>query len=205
MDCLWISQLCADLIHVLYDLVLRRREAGRFVAQGHRNVMNKFPELLSFVRVMYVLVPSRRKKKLDIMIKNMHPLKKRSTKQLSSPNLTLHLLILHLRSRNPMLPIHRSATPIHALGENIHLRRSELPRTDFLLKQQIQLRESATAGFRKAEVSVSDTQEADPSPEEAGVIPPIPRAGVEHVRCEDAVDDPDDVVSVAAEDDGFDL
>jgi hypothetical protein len=135
--------------------------------------------------------------------------RKRSTKitRPSSCKLNLRLFVLRRSRRNPMFPapIHRSRTPIHALRKHIHLRRSKLPRTDFTLKQQIQLSESATVGLWEAEVGVSDAEEADAGPEEAGEVPPIPGAGVEHVRCEDAVDDADDVVSVAAEDDGFDL
>ncbi len=43
------------------------------------------------------------------------------------------------------------------------------------------------------------------TPEETGVILPVPSARVQHVGSEDVADDRDDVVEVSAEDDGLDL
>lgn len=80
----------------------------------------------------------------------------------------------------------------------------KVTRTNLLLKQQIQLREAPALGLRQAEIRVHNGQETRACPEEARVITPVPRAGVEHVRRKHRRDDADDVVQVAAEDDGLD-
>jgi hypothetical protein len=141
----------------------------------------------------------------------MHKRSKRSLfrskkQQAINKTITTHLpQLLGLPSNPIVVLVDRSRTSIDTLRENIHLCRRKLPRADAALEQQVQFSESTAARLRKAEVCINNTAEANPRPEEPGIIAPVPRARVEHIRREDAVSDTDDVVSVAAEHDSFDL
>lgn len=61
---------------------------------------------------------------------------------------------------------------LYTVGENVDLCFCEFSCADPLLKEQVKLGESATAGLRYTEVSVNDAQEATASPEESGVVAP---------------------------------
>ena len=104
-----------------------------------------------------------------------------------------------------LILIHNLLIQPHLILKNIHIRTRKFPSRHAPLKQQIQLGETPSTRFRNPEIRVNDTEEADSSPEEAGEVRPVPVTGVEHVGCEHGADDADDVVKVAAEDDGLDL
>ena len=77
--------------------------------------------------------------------------------------------------------------------KHIHRRARKLPGTNTHLKQQIQLRERSSSRFRQAEVNINDAEEAWAAPEEACIVAPVPRGGVEHVWGKHATDYTDDV------------
>ena len=80
----------------------------------------------------------------------------------------------------------------------------KLPGRDTALKHDVQLSISPALGLGKAEKGPDETAGAETGPEEAGLASPVPGGGVEHVGEDDAVDDAEDVVEVAGEDDGLD-
>lgn len=112
------------------------------------------------------------------------------------PHTPLHLLLI---------PPHNLLIQPHLIFKNIHLGARKIPRANPPLKQQIQFRKTASTGLGNPEIRIDDTEEADARPEEAGEVGPVPASGVEHVWREHGADDADDVVEVAAEDDGLDL
>ena len=71
----------------------------------------------------------------------------------------------------------------------INLSLPQLPRTDLLLKEDIQLRKTEARGLPQAEVRVQDAEEADTAPEETGPVLPVPLARVELVRGDDGAHD----------------
>ena len=87
--------------------------------------------------------------------------------------------------------------------ERIRHRRRELPRTDALLEQDIQLGVGLALGLGQTEVRPDKTEGAHAGPEEAGLGAPVPGGGVDHARGDDVVEDADDVVQVAGQDDGL--
>lgn len=56
---------------------------------------------------------------------------------------------------------------IDRLIKDINISLREFPRTDFPLKQQIQLCKSAATRLRNAEIGIDDTEKAKTGPEEA--------------------------------------
>lgn len=116
-----------------------------------------------------------------------------ATNNLLMTNLQLLLIPAHHPIINTNLP------------KNIHIRTREFPRTHPPLKQEIQLRKTASLRFRHPEIRIDDTAEADRRPEEARVVAPVPGPRVQHVRRQDGADDADDVVEIAAQDHGLDL
>lgn len=91
----------------------------------------------------------------------------------------MFLIILPPHIEAVFISIHHRAP--NTLLKHIHIRRSKLPRTNPLLKEEVQLRERAALRLRNPEVRVHDAQEADGAPEEARVVAPVPGARVEHV------------------------
>lgn len=92
-----------------------------------------------------------------------------------------------------------------SLVEDIDVRTGELSCADLTLEQKVQLGERSASGLRNTEVSVDDAEEADSSPEEAGIVAPVPSSRVQHVRRKDTADDTHDIVQIAAEHNGLDL
>ena len=72
-------------------------------------------------------------------------------------------------------------TPFNRHIKHVDVCGRELAGTNVLLKEEINLGESAAAGFGDAEVGVDDAAEADASPEKSGEVAPVPGAGIEHV------------------------
>lgn len=94
---------------------------------------------------------------------------------------------------------------LHGLVKHIDLGLGELARTDPPLEEEVELRERPSIGFRHPEERVHDAEEADAAPEEAGIVTPVPRSGVQHVRGQDTADDGHNVVQIAAKHDRLDL
>lgn len=94
---------------------------------------------------------------------------------------------------------------LHGLVKHIDLGLGELARTDPSLEEEVEFGKRPSIRLRDPEERVYDAKEADAAPEEAGIVAPIPCAGVQHVRGQDTADDGDDVVQVAAEHDRLDL
>jgi hypothetical protein len=94
-----------------------------------------------------------------------------------------HKSLLMLRTmHHALLPlILRNHAPFNRHVKHIDIRGGELARADVLLEEEIDLGEGSAAWFRDAEVGVDDAAEADPRPEEAGEVGPVPGAGVQHV------------------------
>ena len=83
------------------------------------------------------------------------------------------------------------------------VRGGELAGRDPVGEEDVQLAVGTALGLREAEEGPHDAEEVEAEPEEAGLRPPAPGAGVQHVGRPDVVDDADDVVGVAGEDDGL--
>ena len=69
------------------------------------------------------------------------------------------------------------------------------------LEQEAQFGKEAVSGLRHTEICVDDAEEAATTPEEAGVVAPVPSRGVEHVWRENAAHYADYAVQVAAKHD----
>jgi len=63
------------------------------------------------------------------------------------------------------------------------------------LKLQIQLCKRPSCRFRQTEIDIDDAEEAGTSPEEAGIVAPVPGRRIEHIRGENAADYTDNVAS----------
>lgn len=83
--------------------------------------------------------------------------------------------------------------------ERIHNRRREFPRTNALLEHDIQLGIRPALGLGESEISPHETEGAHAGPEEGGFGTPVPRRGVDHARRDDVVEDADDVVQIAGQ------
>lgn len=83
------------------------------------------------------------------------------------------------------------------------IRGAELASGDLVGEEDVQFTVGPSLGFGEAEVRPRETERVEAEPEEAGLGPPVPCGGVEHVRGDDAVDDPEHVVDVAREHDGL--
>ena len=79
--------------------------------------------------------------------------------------------------------------------KHIHRRSRKLSRTNTSLKQQIQLCKRPSCRFRQTEIDIDDAEEAGTSPEEAGIVAPVPGRRIEHIRRENAADYTDNVAS----------
>ena len=94
---------------------------------------------------------------------------------------------------------------LHLLAKHVDMGFGKFPRAYAFFEQHIQLCERPGPWLGDTEVSVDDTAEADAAPEETGKVTPVPRGGVQHVRCQHVADYGDHVVENATQDDCLDL
>ncbi len=105
---------------------------------------------------------------------------------------------------NDTTPVSHSLLVRGHLGSNVHLIVVENPGFDSLrLKQDVQLLECPSFGFRKTEPDPYAAKQAETTCEETGLAPPVAFGGVEDIRRNNIVDDRSDVVSVACQANGF--
>lgn len=119
----------------------------------------------------------------------------------------LHLLLVILPR---LLPITRIRTIIHSnlrmlTSKLVHIGLVELPRTNLILKHDIQLSVRPILVLWKHEEHEDSKHECDAGEEESGHASPVPVGGRQHPRNNDVVEDAADVVDVAGQDDRLDL
>ena len=83
------------------------------------------------------------------------------------------------------------------------IRVAELAGGDAVGEEDIQFTVGAALGFWETEEGPDDAEGVEAEPEEAGLGTPVPSAGIEHVGCDDAVDNTEHVVDVSGEHDGL--
>jgi len=113
----------------------------------------------------------------------------------SSLILQLSNLLHHLSSAHLLIATRSLKSLSASPWANICL--GKLPCGNVPLKQNIQLAICPTLRLRKSEIRPQETQEATASPEKSRFAFPVPRSRVQHIRNDDTVDNPDDVVDVA--------
>lgn len=113
--------------------------------------------------------------------------RRRSGYQLLNSSITA--LLRTTRINDPVELVDDSILDV--LMVHINVSGAELARGDALLEEDVELGKGAAAGFWQAEEGVDDAEEADNSPEESGIVLPVPLVGVEHVRGYDTSDDGD--------------
>lgn len=91
------------------------------------------------------------------------------------------------------------------VSELVHTGGGKLPRADLVLKQNVQLSESAALGLRQAEVGPDHDEEAEGGPEEASLGSPVPRVEADHARHQRVVHQASHVVEVSGQDNGLSL
>jgi len=83
------------------------------------------------------------------------------------------------------------------------IRSAELTSGDLVGEEDVQFTIGTSLGFWETEKCPGDTEGVEAEPEEARFGTPVPSGGVEHVRCDDAVNDTENVVNVSGEHDGL--
>ena len=103
----------------------------------------------------------------------------------------------------PFVFVHHAS--FNSLVKDFDLGRGELPCADTALEQEVELRECSTLRLGYSEVSVDNATKADSSPEETGIVAPIPGTWIEHVRRENAAYDANDIVQISSKHNGLNL